>query len=375
MPAEAAPARPALRLDLLLVGFGHVGTRFARLLDDLAPRLVESRGLATRIVGVATARHGAALAPAGLDPATLVARRAAGLDLGALHDAATGPPPRDGLEFIARAAALPTTADARVLVEATTLEPRTGRPALDHVRAALEAGLDVVTVNKGPAAVACRDLRELARRRGVEFLFEGAVMDGIPVFNLVRETLPAVRVLGFRGVVNSTTNYVITALEEGRTAAEAIAEMQAAGIAEADPSLDLEGWDAAAKVAVLANALMDADLTPDAVPREGIADLTAGRVQEAVARGARIRLVAQARREGSRIESRVAPTELPAGDLLATLRGTANALVLETDVLGELAVVQPRGSLEQTAYALVTDLASLSRRLRAPRPARADRTP
>ncbi|HXH05676.1 MAG TPA: hypothetical protein VNI83_03700 [Vicinamibacterales bacterium] len=373
MPGET-DAAASRRLDLLLVGFGHVGLCFARLLSDLTPRLAEEHGLRTRIIGVSTARHGSALAPDGLDPTDLAARRAGGLDLSALHDPATGPPPRDGLELVARAAALPTTADGRVMVEATTLEPRTGRPALDHVRTALDAGLDVVTVNKGPAAIACRALRDLARRRGVAFLFEGAVMDGVPIFNLVREALPAVRILGFRGVVNSTTNYVITAMEDGRAAAEALAEMQAAGIAEADPSLDLDGWDAAAKVAVLVNALMDGELTPEAVPREGITGLSPERVREAAARGARVRLVAQARREGSRIDARVALAEVPACDLLATLRGTANALVFETDVLGEIAVIQPRGSLEQTAYALVTDLVAVSRRLRVPRPARADRT-
>jgi homoserine dehydrogenase len=248
----------------------------------------------------------------------------------------------------------------RVLIETTPLDVKTGQPAIHHIEQALERGLHVVTANKGPVAIKWRDLDRAARERGVSFLFEGAVMDGIPVFNFVRETLPAVTITGFRGVVNSTTNHIITALEDGGEFGPALEEMQQAGIAEADPSLDIDGWDAAAKAAALANVLMGADLTPAAVVRTGIRGLSGADVRAAVARGTRIRLVASAGAAGARVE----PEVLPEADPLAQLRGMANAVIFETDLLGEVAVTQLTGGLTQTAYALVTDLTTVARRIR-----------
>ena len=186
-------------------------------------------------------------------------------------------------------------------------------------------------------------------------------MDGIPVFNLVRETLPAVAILGFRGVVNATTNHILTALERGEEFGPALARMQAAGIAEADPSLDVDGWDASAKTAALANVLFDAGITPHDVDRTGLTPECGARARDALARGHRLRLVASARR-GERPAVRL--LELPAGDLLASLRGVANAIEFETDLLGRIAVTQLDGSLTQTAYALLSDLITVARRAR-----------
>lgn len=364
-----------MRVDLLLVGFGHVGRRFARLLDERRAELAARYDLDPRVVGVATARHGAALAPRGLDvPRALAIAEAAG-HLEAIHDETTGPPPASGVELIRRAAGLGEADVPRVVVETTVLDVATGGPAVDHVRAALRSGAHVVTANKGPVAVAYRSLRALADEVDRAFLFEGAVMDGIPVFNLVRETLPAVEIRGFRGVVNATTNYILTALEDGQPFETALAEMQAAGIAERDPSLDLDGWDAAAKTAALANVWLDADLTPAAVPRARIGPDTAEAARAARARGERLRLVARATRRGPAVEAEVALVPLGPNDLLAGLRGLANALVLETDLLDRLAVVQLDGGLVQTAYALLSDMVAIRRRLRAPAPAPPGRTP
>jgi homoserine dehydrogenase len=245
----------------------------------------------------------------------------------------------------------------RVVVETTTLDIRAGQPAIDHVRRAFAAGCHVVTANKGPAAFAWAALHDEARAAGVSFLFEGAVMDGVPVFNLVRETLPALEVVGFRGVVNSTTNHILSALERGEPFGPALARMQEAGIAEADPSLDVDGWDAAAKTAALANVLMHAGITPHDVSRRGIDHASGPAALRAIDAGRRLRLVASACRlpDGS-LQASVAPVELPATDLLAGLRGQANALVLETDHLGEIAICQLDGSLTHTAYALLSDL-------------------
>jgi homoserine dehydrogenase len=189
------------------------------------------------------------------------------------------------------------------------------------------------------------------------------VMDGIPVFNLVRETLPAVDVRGFRGVINSTTNHILTALERGESFDDALARMQAEGIAEADPYLDIDGWDAAAKAAALANVLLDARVTPHNVRRAGIRKTHGERAQKALANGRRLKLVASATRmESGTIVVVVEPKELPASDVLAALDGKANALVLQTDVLGEIAVCQLEGNLSHTAYALLSDLVTVVKR-------------
>jgi homoserine dehydrogenase len=340
-------------VDLALVGFGNVARRFVRLLEERRQLLNDKYDLSWRVVGIATRRHGAAYDPEGLDA------------VGAAHTVERGLCLDDGADAHVRGASgSATIIDAlagsqrsrRVMIETTTLDIAAGQPAIDHVKTALAAGCDVVTANKGPAAFAYRELTDLAARHGVSFLFEGAVMDGVPVFNFVRETLPAVSIVGFRGVVNSTTNHILTALEDGEDYDAALARMQEAGIAEADPSLDVDGWDAAAKTAALANVFLDAGITPHDVDRSGVRPADAERVRSAAARGARVRLVAAAAR-GQRPQ--VALTELPASDPLAGLRGMSNALVMTTDTLGEIAITQRDGGLTHTAYALLSDLLTI----------------
>jgi homoserine dehydrogenase len=189
-------------------------------------------------------------------------------------------------------------------------------------------------------------------------------MDGVPVFNLVRETLPAVGISGFRGIVNSTTNYVLTRMEAGRTFAEALGEMQAAGIAEADATHDIDGWDAAAKTAALLNVLMRAEVTPHDIDRTGISGVTPEMLQDARRQGHRLRLVATGGRQDGKAMGRVAPTLLPEEDVLAGLAGMQNALVLQTDLLGDICISELGGGLTQTAYALLSDLIAVRRRLR-----------
>jgi homoserine dehydrogenase len=260
-----------------------------------------------------------------------------------------------------------------VLVETTLLTIDDGRPAIDHVAAGLSHGAHVITANKGPAAFAYHDLVTLAQRAGRQFLFEGAVMDGIPIFNLVRETLPCVRIGCFRGNVNSTTNHVLTAMDQGRSFDEALGEMQRAGVAEADPTLDVDGWDAAAKASALANVLLDARMTPHTVERQGIRGVTPDAMRQARSERRRLRLIASAERRQDGVTARVRLESIDERDPLAQLDGMQNALVLSTDLLGDVAISELSGGLGQTAYALSTDLVTVSRAVRAdrrpPRPA------
>jgi homoserine dehydrogenase len=255
-------------------------------------------------------------------------------------------------------------AEARVVLETTTLDIRSGEPAISHVRAGFAAGAHVITANKGPVAFAYGALRDEAAAAGVSFRFEGAVMDGLPIFNLVRETLPATTIRGFRGVVNSTTNYILSALEQGEPFDAALVRMQEAGVAEADPTLDLDGWDAAAKAAALANVLLDATLTPHRVAREGVARDTAARAIAARAAGKRLKLVASGSGRGADAVATVELKELDTGDPLAILDGQANALEIDTWPLGRIVVTQRDGGLEKTAYALLSDLVGIASALR-----------
>jgi homoserine dehydrogenase len=341
-------ARPRLRIAL--VGFGHVGRRFADLLGGPYRRILRDAGVEPVLTGVATARHGIAIDGDGIDPRRAASLAGRGHSLALLHQ---GPAIADSLVFVRRV-------PADVIVELTPLDPRRGQPALDHVRAALRRGLHVVTANKGPVAFDLHGLRRLAARKRRLFLHEGAVMDGAPVFNLVERCLPGARVLGFRGVLNTTTTRILARLEQGASFERALAELQAAGIAEADPRHDLDGWDAAVKACALANALMGARLTPDRVRRRGIAGLDAARVRAARRSGRRWRLVARATRAGKSVRVTVGPERLRPDDLLASA-GADGILVLETDRMGEIGIWQGESSLEQTAYAVLSDLLTVAR--------------
>ncbi|MBZ5556669.1 MAG: homoserine dehydrogenase [Acidobacteriia bacterium] len=358
-----------MTFDLILIGFGHVGRRFAALLHDRRRVLAREHGVDARVVGIATRRHGCAYSAKGLNTRALAVAVARGRSI--------GPAETGSAAALLREATTTSRAAARnrrlVVVETTTLDIDRGEPAISHVRTALSLGAHVVTANKGPVAFAYHALARAAERADRRFLFEGAVMDGVPIFNLVRETLPAVRVQGFRGVINSTTNYMLTEMEQGRTFDAALAEMQASGIAEADPSFDVDGWDAAAKTAALANVLLDARITPHDVEREGITRDSGQRAVDARAAGRRLKLVARADRGRGRVRARVALEELAGDDLLAGLEGQQNALVLRTDLLEEIAVVQRSGSLTQTAYALLSDLVTIARDVTAGRANRRSR--
>jgi homoserine dehydrogenase len=340
-------ARP---LRVALVGFGHVGRRFAEQLPGPYARAFREAGVRVLLTGIATARHGIAIDPAGLDPRRALRLARAGASLGALHQ---GPRVTEVAAFLARV-------PADVLVEITTLDPRSGRPAIDHVRQALRRGMHVVTANKGPVAFALRSLKALAAGKGRLFLHEGAVMDGTPVFNLAERCLRGARVVSFRGTLNSTTNLVLSRMEEGLSAAHAVKEAQALGIAEADPSNDLEGWDAAVKGCAIANGLMGAAVRPSQVKRRGITGLTTQDARAAVRSGARLRLVVRGRRRKGRVAVSVAPERVPFGDPLSGA-GPDAALVLETDLMGEIGVFERGATVDQTAYAILSDLLEVAR--------------
>ena len=318
-------------MNLALIGYGNVGRAFARLLER------KRASFPFRICGIHTARHGTALDPKGLR-----------------LDPRFGPAAASIEEFL-------DAVKAEVVIEVTPLNPSTGEPAISHIRAAFARGIHVITANKGPIAHAYHALDEAARAAGVSFRFESTVMDGAPVYSLVRNSLPGCEVLGFTGVLNSTTKIVVEALREGLSMEDGIRVAQRLGIAEADASYDIDGWDSAAKACALANVLMDARVTPRMVEPRGIGRLTPERVQALAAKGQTVRVVSRAKRTRDGVRLRVR-AEVPAlTDLLASLAGTSNLLLIHTDLMGTVGTVSINPGVEQTAYGLFSDLVDIAR--------------
>jgi homoserine dehydrogenase len=246
-------------------------------------------------------------------------------------------------------------ARADILFEATSLSPRDGQPGIDHIRAALESGAHAITANKGPIVHAYEELSSLAITKGRRFLFESTVMDGVPIFSLFRENLPAVHLHGFRGILNSTTNVILSGMEEGLSFEESLAKAQQIGIAETDPSNDIEGWDAAVKVAALIRVLMGLPIRLEEIQREGISKLSAEAVRAARAEGKPYKLVCRANRADQGATASVRPEQVPLSDPMAWVAGTSSIVYFETDIFPGLAITENNPGLEATAYGMLAD--------------------
>jgi homoserine dehydrogenase len=338
------------QINFAFIGFGHVGRAFARLLIDRRKWLLKEFGIEWKITGIMTKNHGTSIEHEGLPIRKILGSWKRHSNLDQFND---GTVCNSHEDFIRQCG-------ADVLFEMSVLD-LSGEPAATYIRAALGAGLHVVTTNKGPVATNFGQLTKLARLRGVRFLYEGTVMDGAPVFNMVRQNLPATRIKSLRGILNSTTNYILTQMEQGTSFESALEYAQNAGLAEANPSLDLDGWDSAAKLSVLIQALMGARVKPKDIGRNGISEETGRIVRAALRRDRRLRLVARAYRQGGRVIGKVELQELEIFDPLAAIRGLSNILVLNTDNMRELAIIENNPSVDQTAFALFSDLVSLLR--------------
>ncbi|MDP2873357.1 MAG: homoserine dehydrogenase, partial [Bacillota bacterium] len=230
-----------------------------------------------------------------------------------------------------------------------------------HIEAALRSGKHVVTANKGPIAWDYDRLSRLAADCGRRLLFEATVMDGAPVFNLARNCLRVCQVTSISGILNSTTNVILEKMGEGLTFAAALAAAQAMGVAEADPALDIDGHDSAAKLAALANVLMGAGMTPVAIGRNGIRHISLDDIAAAAAQGKTIKLLCEAwHTAGGEFQACIRPQALPAGHPYSGVAGTSSILTLQTDLLGRLTITEQSPGLEQTAYGVLADLVEIA---------------
>ena len=335
-------------MRLLFIGFGTVGQGLAELLVQKKEKLSNTYGLNIRAVGIADKIKGSVYNPEGIDLQEAL-DKAGGNSL-------SGWP---GVTFEGNALDMIQQAEADVICEATYTNIETAEPATAHIRKAIERGMHVVTTNKGPVALNFKSLTKLAEENGVRFLFEGTVMSGTPLINFIRENLAGCTIQEIKGILNGTTNYILTRMEEGLSYEEALKKAQELGYAEAVPDADVLGWDALAKVTILAKYVFEADGRPFDYPCTGITGITAAAINEAKERNKRFKLIGKVWREGSAVKASVAPEEIDLVHPLASIMGASNAVTITTDTLGDVTVVGPGAGKKATGYSMLIDLIAI----------------
>jgi homoserine dehydrogenase len=222
--------------------------------------------------------------------------------------------------------------------------------------------MHVTTTNKGPLALFSKELVDLANKKGVQFLYEGTVMAGTPLLNLIRETLAGSGISEMKGILNGTTNYILTQMEAGMDYAAALEQAQKLGYAEAVPDADVLGWDALAKVTILANVVFGASLSPGDSPCTGITGITPEQIAAAAADGRRHKLIGRVWRDGTEVRASVAPQLVDLSHPLAGVGGATNAMTITTDTLGDVTIVGPGAGRRETGFALLNDLITINSR-------------
>jgi homoserine dehydrogenase len=335
--------------NLAFIGFGNVGRALVRLLERKRVILKVRYDITYSITGIATGRHGLAVNPGGFDSRKVLGMMETGESLAALSAFEV----RDSLAVIQHSG-------ADVMFELSPSNHETGQPAIDHCRAALEIGMHAITANKGTVVHGYRALSELARAKNKKFYFEATALGGSPLFSVFREAMPAIDLHSLRGILNSTTNIILTRMGQGESFDDAVRYCQSIGVAETDPSADVDGWDAAIKVAALVTVLMDAPFTPQQVERTGIRGVTPEMIAQARAQGQRYKLVCSAEQTGNEIRARVAPELVSPSDPLFALENSTTGVTFRTDVLGDYSIIETEreGMLagpDPTAYGLFAD--------------------
>lgn len=333
-------------LKLALLGFGNAGQAFCRLLLDKQEEIRNTYKADVSVTVIATASKGNIYDPEGVDLAAALADVEKNGKFSEKHKLTA----MNTMELAEKA-------DYDVLVEMTPLNIFTGQPATDHIRAAFARKKHAITANKGPVAWFFRELSQAARDAGVCFFYETTVMDGTPVFNLTEHTLKMARVTEVSGILNSTTNFILEGLALGIDYDDIMERGRKMGFIEADPAMDIEGFDAAAKITALLNVLMDAGITPDQVKRKGIEDITVKDIKDAASRGKVIKLLCKGvRNEDGSVEATVSPVEVSRDDILAGINSTTSIVSITTDLMKKISIIEHEPEIEQTAYGVFGDL-------------------
>jgi homoserine dehydrogenase len=342
---------------IILIGCGVVGQGFLEILVKKKGMLEERFDFEPVLVGVADMRMGSILVQDGIDiPAFLEHIKANGT----VHDF-----PAEGATVGLNSLELIREADAELMVEVTFTDIKTGEPATSHIKAAFDKEMCVATTNKGPVTLHFKELMELAKRKNCLFRYEGVVMSGTPIFDLLEYCLAINDIREIKGILNGTTNFMLTKMEEENMSyPDALALAQKLGYAEADPTADVEGFDALAKVVILSNVVLGGSLKPsDAEERVGISGITIEDIQKAKSEGMRYKLIGSTRIENGKIVASVKPVKLPLSDPLAGVSGAVNALTFKTDLSGDVTIQGPGAGKLETGFAIMIDVLNMHREM------------
>lgn len=333
-------------LKLALLGFGNAGQAFARMLCEKQQEIEAAYGRGVIVTAIATNSKGTIVDDAGIDlikACTDVEQR------GKFASETRGLCDLTTFEVIEQA-------DYDAICELTPLDIFTGQPAIDHIKAAFARGKHVISANKGPIAWAFDELSAMAEAKGLQFFYETTVMDGTPIFNLAEHTLKFCKITEVSGILNSTTNYILEELAAGKEYDAVIEAGKKLGFIEANPAMDIEGYDAAAKVTALLNVLMKAGITPDDVDRTGIEHITVEDIKAAAGRGKVIKLLCRGSLVDGEVQASVKPVEVEQCDMLASVDSTTSIVSITTDLMGKLSVIEHAPEIEQTAYGIFGDV-------------------
>ena len=340
---------------LSLIGFGNVARALVRLFERKKDLLKEQYDITYSITGIATGRHGFAVNPDGLDAQEALKLVEQGNAITSLSTLQV----EDSISVIKHAS-------ADIMFENSPVNTQTGQPALDHIRLALNLGQHAITANKGPVVHGYRELTELAKSKRKRFLFESTMLGGAPVFSVFREAFPLAELSSFRGILNATTNIILSRMENGESYEDAVKYCQSVGVAETDPTNDVDGWDAAIKVAALVTVLMDTPFTPQQVQPTGIRGITSEMIANAKAEGKRYKLVCSAEKVGDTVNASVAPQLVDVSSPLYGMMNSSTGVTFRTDVLPDYSItVSERegmsGGPVETAYGLFADFVNIAK--------------
>lgn len=343
-----------MHFKLAFIGYGTVGQGLTEILLEKKDLLEKKYNFTTTIVAISDLKKGSVYDENGLDMEKILKLVKSGKKLDEYPDGVKG---LDSLRTIND-----TCADT--IVEVTFTDVKTGEPAITHIKAALEAGKHVVSTNKGPVVKQVLDLLKLAKSKKVHYGFEGVVLAGTPVVNLAEYTLAGNQIKGFKGILNGTTNYILTRMEEGMSYEDALAKAQELGYAEADPTGDVEGLDALGKVVILTNVVLGKNIEWQDVERTGITNISKEDIEDAKLQGMRWKLIGSAKiQDDGSVKANVKPIKLPFNDPLAGVNEATNALTFFTDELGSVTIIGPGAGRRETGFSLLIDLLNINRKL------------
>lgn len=337
------------KINVALVGFGSLGQSFAELLLEKKKEIEMKYDTTVNVVAITTKTRGNLVDAWGIDLEKV---------LNNIKD--TGVFPKTNETMLQKNSLdVAEAVEYDVLIEMTPLEFATGQMATNHIMAALKRGKHVICANKGPLAWHYKEIQETADKNGCQFLFETTVMDGTPVFSIVRENLKMCKITEIKGILNSATNYILQGIEHGKELKEIIAEGRKRGFIEANPNNDVEGYEAAAKMAALANVLMDAGITPDDVEIKGIGEITKEKIEEAAGRGNVVKLICRAYEKNGKVCVKIAPEEINKRNSYAAVSGTSMAISITTDLMGTMTIIEESPEMEQSGYGIFADLLTI----------------